>query len=199
MGTAFATGATGVGAAGAMSMGPLGAIVGGTVGGLTAAGITAIGSMVEASKLTDAYAKSIETKKEYLESLGEAGEATLRSLAQDSITNLTDYSSETQDILKDLFVDAGAYMLTDEGTFDTSVFKDLGFDDEFAQDLDKAITDGSLTAYYDFVDSLENKTEGLQQKFLESNSVFAGIYKIGADNVKQLEKVGASIDDINVL
>lgn len=117
---------------------------------------------------------------------------TIRSIAQNEIDNLASYSEETQSILKDTFVSMAADMLTTDG-LDANLFNET-FGKDFATGLEQALESGSLTSYYDFVEKLSD----VQKKvFLETNSIFQGIYELGTDGAKSLDNLGMSMDDIN--
>lgn len=117
---------------------------------------------------------------------------TIRSIAQNEIDNLASYSEEAQSILKDTFVSMAADMLTTNG-LNTDLFNET-FGKNFATGLEQALESGSLTSYYDFV---ENLSDVQKKVFLETNSIFQGIYELGEDGAKSLDKLGMSMDDIN--
>ena len=162
------------------------------LGPLLGATITTIGNAIEASINADKYVDDLETKQKYIESLGSAGIATIRSVAQQEITALSTYSEKTQEVLKSTYVGMAAELLTESG-LDSKKFNKL-FDENFAEKLDQTIQTDNIENYYNFV---ANLSEEQQKQFLKSNSVFAGIYKLGQENVKILQKFGVSMDKVN--
>ena len=162
------------------------------LGPLIGAAITTIGNAIEADKNADKYVNDLETKQKYIESLGSAGIATIRSVAQQEITALSTYSEKTQEVLKSTYVGMAAELLTESG-LDSDKFNEL-FDENFAKSLDQTIQTDNIENYYNFVANLSKEQ---QEQFLKSNSVFAGIYKLGKNNVKILQSFGVSMDKVN--
>ena len=146
----------------------------------------------EARNLTDQFVTDLEFKKDYIEQLGAAGLATIRSIAQNEIIGLANFSTETQNILKDTYVSMAADMLTEDG-LDSKVFNDL-FNDDIKKQLEATVKSGTLQDYYNFVDKL---SDNAKTKFVEANTVFAGIYELGAKNIEAMQDFGMTIDDVN--
>lgn len=146
----------------------------------------------EARNLTDQFVTDLEFKKDYIEQLGAAGLATIRSIAQNEIIGLANFSTETQNILKDTYVSMAADMLTEDG-LDSKVFNDL-FNDDIKKQLEATVKSGTLQDYYNFVDKLSDEAK---TKFKEANTVFAGIYELGEENIEAMQGFGMTIDDVN--
>ena len=133
----------------------------------------------------------IEAAKRYIEALGDAGKATLRTLGNSLIKSMGDYSSEAVEIMTNAYVQFAPEMLI-KG-FDENLFVN-----QFADALDKinsAIESESLIEYYNALSAIDEKTRDV---ILSSNEYLNGLYKLGsADLLQQMDKLGISIDSMS--
>ena len=129
----------------------------------------------------------------YLEKLGSAGEAALRTLGNNLITQLGDFSQETVTIMTNAYASLGAKLLTGEMTDE----KFLNTYRETIYLLDEATKNNSLSDYYKALSILD---ENQRKVLTSSNAMLDGIEKLGKIGaLDKLEAAGYKLNNINEL
>lgn len=144
-------------------------------------------------------------KTEYIASLGEAGKNTIRNIAITQLDGLAEQNAETQSIIQDIFLQQAATMMdTANDKFDTAMFESLFKEQQtgqtfqsFMQGLNKAASDGSLSAYSTWLNSLSKQTRNL---VIESNEYLDSIFALSDTGlINTLDDLNFTNEDVNEL
>lgn len=151
------------------------------------------------SKIEAGYESQLKyeglSPEEYFNNLGSAGEASLRTIATERLSYLSDLDNATQEIIKQAFVKAAPQMLeAGDGKLDMSMFtKDVA---AISEQLDKTVTSGSLAEYKKTLQSLSPE---LQKIFKESNTTFAAVNNLSNKSIEAFDKLKLSTEGVNTI
>lgn len=182
-----------------MAGGPLGGIILGLTGAVTGA---IAGGITANNAAYNEYISNEKNKQAYIEALGESGRATIRNIAINNIDGLAEASAETQSVFQDIFYNMSAKMLdVAKGTFDTEVFEKALDGDKamkkMLDGLDKAVEDGSLSAYSNWLDTLNDQQKEL---VVSSNEYLKSINKLKkAGIIGKIEALDLTNDETNTI
>lgn len=194
------------------------AVVGGGIGSFTGTGIINPLSLVAGSALEMAYsdinAKMRKEQEEYMKALetNPAFVNSIRTVGMQTIEGLSELSTTAQDAVLKMLVDSVggengiAGVFTEDGINTDAFVNALGGESGFSaftDRLEQTITEGTFTAYAEMYESLANSsTEAAKTQLAlltSSMPMFEAIQEIGASNIKMLDSMGLSAEEVNLV